>query len=274
MPKFVVLPEASSLQKMKSYSSELWHYRELLYFLVWKDIKVKYKQTSLGVAWAVLQPVIQMILFTFLFGKFARLPNDGLPYPIFYYSGLLPWTYFAATLTMASNSIVTNTTLVTKVYFPRIFLPVASVLSGLIDLFISIVIFVGFLFYYKIAWNSMMLLFPLVILLLTLFLIGTGLLLSAINVNFRDVKHVVPFLVQLWFFASPIVYPSSMVPEHYQWIVSINPIVGMIEMIRALITGNVLPWQSLGISCLMTLLVLVLGCWYFRRAELRFADVI
>ena len=258
-----IVSNSNCWKKLKSNFSEIWHYRELMYFLVWKDIKVKYKQATLGVGWAILQPIIQMVLFTFLFGKFANLPSDGLPYPIFYYSGLLPWTYFATTLTMASNSIVNNSSLVTKVYFPRLFLPASSVFSGLVDLLISSVIFVGLLFYYRVEWSPAFLLFPLVFLLLSLFVLGTGLFLSALNVNFRDVKHVIPFLVQLWFFASPVVYPTSMVPDRYQSVVATNPMVGIIEMCRALVSGGELPWQALGISCLVTVIMLTFGTGTF-----------
>lgn len=269
-----VSEETSYWLLIKENLAEIWHFRELLYFLVWKDIKVKYKQTTLGVAWAVLQPVLNMVLFTILFGKFAKLPSDGLPYPLFYYSGLLPWTYFAATLTMASNSVVSNVSLVTKVYFPRMFLPSASVVSGLLDLSISSVIFIGFIVYYHVSWSPTLILFPLALLPLVLFVLGTGLFLSALNVSYRDVRHTIPFLIQLWFFASPVVYPASMVPERYRWIAAINPIAGIVEMCRAIVLGSKLPWQALGISYIITMVVLFFGIWYFKRTELRFADVI
>ncbi|MBK7665081.1 MAG: ABC transporter permease [Sterolibacteriaceae bacterium] len=253
---------------------DLWRDRELLYFLVWKDIKVKYKQTALGVAWVVLQPLIGMLLFTLLFGKVAKLPSDGLPYPIFYFSSLLSWTYFSTALIMASNSVISNTSLITKVYFPRILLPAASAIGSLLDLAIASLIMVGLLVYYDVPLNAGLALLPLVLGLLVVFTIGVGQLLAALNVNYRDIKHALPFLVQLWMFASPVVYPMSMVPENYRWLVSLNPIAGIIEATRALIAGRPVPWEWLGISSLMTVVIFAFGLWYFQRTARRFADVI
>jgi lipopolysaccharide transport system permease protein len=253
---------------------ELFSQRELLYFLVWKDIKVKYKQTALGVTWVILQPLLAMILFTVLFGKVAKLPSDGLPYPIFYYASLLSWTYFSGSLTMASNSIVSNTSLITKVYFPRILLPAAAVIGSLIDLGIASVILIGLLIFYQVPLTPGLLILPLIMILLVVFTLGVGQFFAALNVNYRDIKHVLPFFVQLWMFASPVVYPMSMVPEGYHWLLSLNPIAGIIEATRALISGRPVPWDWLGISCVVTILVFVLGLRYFHRTARRFADVI
>lgn len=253
---------------------ELSHHRELLYFLVWKDIKVKYKQTMLGIAWAIVQPLLGMVLFTLLFGRVAQLPSDGLPYPLFYYASLLSWTYFSTALILASNSLITNTNLITKVYFPRILLPISAVISSLLDLFIASIILFGLLIFYQIPLTLGLAILPLVLILLAIFTLSLGQLLAALTVNYRDVKHILPFIVQLWLFASPVVYPLSMVPKHYQWLVSLNPITGIVETSRALIVGRPIPWEALGISCVVTLALFILGLRYFQSAERRFADVI
>lgn len=271
------IPELIELGRLPGAAQtlgDLWRHRELLYFLVWKDIKVKYKQTVLGVAWAVLQPLLGMILFTLLFGRVAQLPSDGLPYPIFYYASLLSWTYFSTALIMASNSVVTNTSLITKVYFPRILLPAATVISALLDLAIASIILVGLLVFYRLPLTPGLAFLPLVLILLVVFTLGVGQLLAALSVNYRDIKHALPFVVQLWFFASPVVYPISMVPENYRWVVSLNPIAGIVETSRALIAGRAIPWEALAVSCGVTIAVFILGLWYFQRTERRFADVI
>lgn len=254
--------------------ADLWQHRELLYFLVWKDIKVKYKQTALGVAWVILQPLIGMLLFTLLFGRVAQLPSDGLPYPLFYYSSLLSWTYFSTALIGASNSVLNNTSLITKVYFPRVLLPASAVIGALLDLAIASLILIGLLFYYDVPFNAGLLLLPAVLGLLVLFTLGVGMLLGALNVNYRDIKHALPFIVQLWMFASPVVYPISMVPEKFQWVVSLNPMVGIIEATRALVANNPIPWNALAVSCAAIVAMLMVGFWYFERTERRFADVI
>lgn len=271
------IPEIVEIGRARTVAQtlgELWRDRELLYFLVWKDIKVKYKQTALGVAWVILQPLMGMLLFTLLFGKVAKLPSDGLPYPVFYYSSLLSWTYFSAALIMASNSVISNTSLITKVYFPRILLPAASVIGSLLDLAIASVILVGLLIFYGVPLTPGLALLPLFLGLLVVFTLGVGQLLAALNVNYRDIKHALPFLVQIWMFASPVVYPMSMVPERYQWLASLNPIAGIIEATRAVISCRPVPWNWVGISAAMTALVFVWGLWYFQRTARRFADVI
>jgi lipopolysaccharide transport system permease protein len=268
------LVELGRLSSTAQTLGDLWRHRELLYFLVWKDIKVKYKQTVLGVAWAILQPLLGMILFTLLFGRIAQLPSDGLPYPIFYYASLLSWTYFSTALVMASNSVVTNTSLISKVYFPRILLPAATVISSLLDLIIASIILIGLLVFYQMPLTLGLAFLPLVLIVLVAFTLGVGQLLAALSVNYRDIKHALPFVVQLWFFASPVIYPISMVPDSYRWIVSINPIVGIVETSRALIAGRSIPWEALAVSCAMTIAVFILGLWYFQHTERRFADVI
>jgi lipopolysaccharide transport system permease protein len=268
------LVEIGRSQSIGQALDELWHYRELLYFLVWKDIKVKYKQASLGIAWAVLQPLLGMLLFTLLFGRVAKLPNDGLPYPLFYFTSLLSWTYFSTALITASNSVVSNTSLVSKVYFPRVLLPAAGVIASVLDLAIASVILVGMIIVYQVPLTPQLIFIPLVLVLLIVFAMGAGQFLAALNVNYRDVKHALPFLVQLWFFASPVVYPISMVPERYQWLVSLNPLTGIIETSRALLVGRPIPWGALWISCAVTVMVYILSLWYFQRTERRFADVI
>jgi lipopolysaccharide transport system permease protein len=268
------LVEIGPSQGIVQALDELWRHRELLYFLVWKDIKVKYKQAALGVAWAVLQPLLGMLLFTLLFGQIAKLPSDGVPYPVFYFASLLSWTYFSTALIMASNSIVANSSLVSKVYFPRILLPAAAVISSVVDLAIASIILVGLMGYYQLPVTPQLTLLPLVLVSLIVFTMGAGQFLAALNVNYRDVKHALPFVVQLWFFASPVVYPISMVPERYQWLVSLNPLAGIIETSRALLVGRPVPWEALSISGAVIIMVFALGSWYFQRTERRFADVI
>ena len=253
---------------------ELFRDRELLYFLVWKDIKVRYKQTALGVAWVILQPLLGMLLFTLLFGKVAKLPSDGLPYPIFYYSSLLSWTYFSTSLNTASNSVIGNTALVTKVYFPRILLPASSVLASLLDLAIASIILFGLLLFYQTPLTPALFLLPLILALLFVFTLGVGQLLAALNVNYRDIKHALPFFLQLWMFASPVVYPVSMVPEGYRWLVILNPIAGIIEATRAIISDRPVQWDWLGVSCIVTIVVFIVGIRYFHHTARRFADVI
>jgi lipopolysaccharide transport system permease protein len=268
------LLEVGSSQSIGQILNELWQKRELLYFLVWKDVKVKYKQASLGIAWAVLQPLLGMLLFTLLFGRVAKLPSDGLPYPLFYFASLLSWTYFSTALTTASNSVISNTSLVSKVYFPRILLPAAGVIASVLDLAIASVILVGLIAFYQVPLTLPLLFVPLVLVLLIVFALGVGQFLAALNVNYRDVKHALPFLVQLWFFASPVVYPLSMVPERYQWLIALNPLTGIIETTRALLADRPVPWEALWISCTVIVLVYVFGLRYFQRTERRFADVI
>ena len=217
---------------------ELWNYRELLYFFIWRDIKVRYKQTAIGAAWAVLQPLLTMLVFSLFFGRLAHIPSDGLPYPIFYYCALLPWMYYAAALQNATNTIVDNQRLITKVYFPRLILPLSSVLSGMVDFGISFLMLIVMMIYYGIRPTAAVLWIPAFLLLAVLTALGVGLWLSALNALYRDVKYVLPFLVQFWMFASPVAYPSSLVPEKWRWLYGLNPMAGVIEGFRWSLTGH------------------------------------
>jgi homopolymeric O-antigen transport system permease protein len=255
--------------------SEYWFYRELFFFLVWREVKVRYKQTILGVLWAAIQPLFTMIIFTLLFGRVANLPSDGMPYPIFYYSALVPWTYFANAVTNSGNSLVNNAQLLTKVYFPRFMLPASSVLSGLVDFGFAFVLLLGMMVIYGVGFSWEFLLWPLLVLPVAGLALGVGLLSSALNVNYRDVKYTIPFVVQLWMFISPVVYPTSMIPEKYRFLVSLNPVTGMIEAFRAAtVPDRFIDWSALALSMVTTLVVLIVGYLYFRRTEREFADVV
>lgn len=253
---------------------DLWAYRELLYFLVWRDIKVRYKQTVLGAAWAIIQPLVTMLIFTYFFGKLARVPTDGVPYPIFFYTGLLLWTFFSNGVTNGANSLIGNSNLITKVYFPRLIIPSAAVGAGLLDFAIASVLLIGLLIYYGFApaWSYLMVL-PLV-LLTTLFALGVGIWLSALNVKYRDVRYALPFTIQIWMFLSPIIYPSSMVPQEWRWVLSLNPLTGLVESFRASLFGRELPWSALAYSGAFTLIMLVYAAYNFRRMERTFAEFI
>ncbi|MFL5517829.1 MAG: ABC transporter permease [Gemmatimonadales bacterium] len=255
--------------------AELWRYRGLLFFLVWREIKVRYAQTVMGAAWAVLQPVLTMVVFTVIFGWFARLPSDGVPYAAFSLAGLVPWTYFATAVTGSSNSLVANTSLVTKVYFPRLVIPVAPVLAALLDLGVACVALVVLILWYGIIPNQAAVLFlPLSVLMMVLCAAGVGSWLAALNIQYRDVKYVVPFLLQIWMFASPIVYPLSLVPPPYRLMYAVNPMVGVIAAFRAAFLGTAGPTPAeVGVSFGSACLILVGGAAYFRRTERIFADV-
>lgn len=253
---------------------ELWEYRELLYFFVWRDIKVRYKQTVLGAAWAIIQPFFTMVVFSLFFGHLARLPSDGLPYPIFYYSALLPWMYFASALTSVTNTIVENQRVITKVYFPRIILPVASVLSGLVDFGIAFVILLGMMLFYGIMPTASIFSVLLFLLLAVATALGVGLWLAAMNAVYRDVRYVVPFIVQFWMFASPVAYSSSLIPEKWRALYGLNPMAGVIEGFRWAVLGQGHPPALLGVSAVVVLFVLAGGLFYFRRMEGTIADLV
>jgi lipopolysaccharide transport system permease protein len=255
---------------------ELWNYRELLYFFVWRDIKIRYKQTVVGAAWAVLQPFLTMLVFSLFFGRLAHIPSQGLPYPIFYYSALLPWMYFAAALQQATNTIVENQRVITKVYFPRLALPLSAVLSGLVDFGVSFLMFVALMIYYRIHPSAAMLWLPLFLLLAILTALGVGLWLSALNAIYRDVRYVLPFLVQFWLFASPVAYPSSLVPEKWRWLYGLNPMAGVIEGFRWSVSGGhgEPPGRLIFVSAGVVLAVLLSGVAYFQRMETTVADVV
>jgi lipopolysaccharide transport system permease protein len=254
---------------------EMWEYRELIYFFVWRDIKVRYKQTAIGAAWAVLQPLMTMLVFSLFFGKLAHIPSLGLPYPIFYYSALLPWTYFSGALQNSTSSIVENQRLVTKVYFPRLSLPFSSVLSGLVDFAISFLMFIVLVIYYRIAPTPAIFFVPFLLLLAVLTALGVGLWLSALNAIYRDVRYVVPFLVQFWMFASPVAYPSALVPAKWRWLYGLNPMAGVIEGFRWSLTGRgTPPGRMMVVSCTMVLVLLFSGAAYFQKMEATIADVV
>ena len=253
---------------------DLWACRELLYFLMWRDIKVRYKQTALGAAWAVIQPLITMIIFTYFFGKLAKLPTEGVPYPIFVYAGLLLWTFFSNGVMGAANSLIGNSNLITKVYFPRLIIPSAAVGAGLLDLGIAAVLLVGMLVYYgfSVTWAYLMIL-PLIVI-TTLVTLGVGIWVSALNVKYRDVRYALPFLIQVWFFLTPIIYPSSLVPKEWRWLLALNPLTGIVESFRASLFGRQVPWLALLYSVGLALIMLVYSSYTFRRMERSFAEFI
>ena len=254
---------------------ELWQARELLYFFVWRDIKVRYKQTAIGAAWAVIQPFMTMVVFSLFFGKLAKMDSHGLPYPIFYYSALLPWMYFAAALQNATSVVVEQQRVITKVYFPRLVLPLSAVVSGLLDFGISFVVFLGMMAYYRIMPSPAILLFPCFLLLAVLTALGVGLWLSALNAIYRDVRYVIPFLIQFWLFASPVAYPSSLVPQRWQWLYGLNPMAGVIEGFRWALTGHGQPPNvMLAVSGGTVLLLVASGLAFFHRMEGTIADVV
>jgi lipopolysaccharide transport system permease protein len=254
---------------------KLWVYRELLYFLTWRDIKVRYKQTVLGAAWAIIQPFFTMVVFSLFFGKLAKVPSDNIPYPIFAYAALVPWTFFANGLNQSSDSLVGSANLIKKIYFPRLIIPVSSVISGLADFVLAFIVLIGLMLYFGIVptWNIFWL--PILLLLAFLTALGTGLWLSALNVEYRDVRYVVPFLTQFWLFASPVAYPSSMLSEPWRTIYGINPMVGVVEGFRwALLGTNTAPGPTIAVSSVAAVAVLIGGAFYFRRMEKTFADVV
>lgn len=254
---------------------ELWAYRELLYFLIWRDVKVRYKQTALGVSWAIIQPVCTMIIFSLFFGRLAKMPSDGIPYPIFSYAALVPWTFFALGLGQASNSLVGSANLIKKVYFPRLSIPIASVTSGIVDFSIAFIVLLGMMLYYGILPTLNIIWLPCMLLLTVTTSLGVSLWLSAMNVHFRDVRYVIPFLTQIWLFATPIVYPSSLLSEPWRTLYSLNPMVGVVEGFRwALLGTDTAPGPMIIVSTLAALALLVSGLYYFRRLEKTFADVV
>lgn len=252
---------------------ELWEFRELLYFLVWRDIKVRYKQTVLGAAWAIIQPFFTMVVFSIFFGHLAKLPSDGLPYPVFIYTALLPWQLFAYAMTQANDSLVTNQNLIKKVYFPRLVIPLAAVLSGLVDFVIAFSVLLGMMMYYDIALTAKALTLPLFIFFALTTALAMGLWLSALNLKYRDVRYCVPFLIQLWFFATPVLYPSSLVPEPWRALYGLNPMAGVVEGFRWALLGRSGGMGPLMVvSILAVLAILAGGLKYFQRAEKTFAD--
>ncbi|NLG43071.1 MAG: ABC transporter permease [Phycisphaerae bacterium] len=252
---------------------ELWRYRELLYFLVWRDIKVRYKQTVIGAAWAILQPVCTMVIFSIFFGAFARIPSDGVPYPVFVYAGLLPWLFFANAVSQGGVSLASQTHLLTKVYFPRLFLPAASMGVGLVDFALAFTVYLGLMLWYGQAPGLEILLVPFLVGLTATTALGVGVLLAALTVAYRDFRIVVPFMVQIWFFLTPVVYPLTIVPESWRWLMALNPMTGIISGFRAALLGQPIDWPALSAAVVVSCGALVVGILYFRRTERFFADV-
>ena len=254
--------------------SELWHFRELLYFLTLRDVKVRYKQTLMGLAWVIIQPLATMLIFTLVFNRFVRLNTGPLPYPLFALSGLLLWLFFANAVTNSTNSLVSNANLITKVYFPRMFIPAASVGAGLVDLGVSFLLLIAMCFYYGVSLTVHVVFLPLFILLMTLLALGVGLLSAAVTVKYRDLRHALPFIIQLWMFASPVIYPASVVPQKWKWLLTVNPVAGIIEGFRASLIGQPFDWSHLSVSAAITLALLICSVYVFRRFEDTFADVV
>lgn len=254
---------------------ELSEYRDLLYFLVARDIKVRYKQTVLGGLWAIIQPFFLMVVFTLFFGRLAKVPSDGIPYPIFNFSAMVAWTYFANAVRGSGNSLIINTNLISKVYFPRLIIPLTPVLTGLLDFSIAFVVLIIMMFYFHIYPNIMIIYLPLLVILMMLTANGVGMFLAALNVKYRDIGSTIPFLVQLWMFASPVVYPASMLPEKYRLVYALNPMVGVIEGFRSALLGTIaFPKQSLLVSTLVSIILFITGMFYFKQTERYFADII
>ena len=253
---------------------EVWRYRDLLRILTVRDIKVRYKQTVLGAAWAVLQPLLTMLIFSLFFGRLAAMPSDGIPYPLFAYAGLLPWTFFSNAVSNSGNSLVGNSNLITKVYFPRLIIPIASVASGLLDFAIAFVLLIIMMFYYGVSITANIIMLPVLIMMTALLAIGIGGWLSALNVKYRDIRYALPFFVQLGLFVTPIIYPPTLLPERWRWLLTINPLAAQIEGYRSAFFGRPLDWPALAISFGITLVIVIYAGYSFRRMERSFADLI
>jgi len=266
------------IQAQRSFSllklRDIWAYRELLYFLTWRDVKVRYKQTALGAAWAILQPLFMMVIFTIFFGRLAGVDSSGIPYPLYAFAGLVPWTFFSNALTASSNSLVGSANLITKVYFPRLIVPAAALLAGLVDFLLAFVLLVVMMIYYRVTPTIHLLFLPVLIVLTTLFTLGVGTWMSALNVKYRDVRFALPFLIQLWLFVSSVILPSSSIPPKWRWILLFNPMSAIIEAYRSSLFGLPFDWTAIGIASLLTLVVLVYATYAFGRVERSFADII
>lgn len=286
MPVSAAIPEPGSVPPVPrveeelhsagfEWLAELWRFRELLYFLAWRDVKLRYKQAALGAAWAIIQPLFTMIIFTLFFGKLAGLPSNGVPYPIFTYCALVPWIYFSSTLSLAGNSLVSNSNLITKVYFPRVLLPAASAVSGLLDFAVGSGLLVILMFYYRIKPGKALLFYPGCVILMVILTVGVSMFMAALNVRYRDVKHTIPFLVQIWLFITPVIYPSTMIPQRYRPLLALNPMSGVVEGFRAcLFPGQKLDVPLMAASLAVSLVFLIVAAIYFRRTERTFADII
>jgi lipopolysaccharide transport system permease protein len=254
--------------------SDIWAYRELLFFLTWRDVKVRYKQTALGAAWAILQPLFMMVIFTIFFGRLASVGSSGIPYPLFALAGLVPWTFFANAITASGNSLVGSAHLITKVYFPRLIVPAAAILAGLVDFVLAFVLLCLLMIYYRVTLTVQVLFLPVLVLLTSLFALGVGTWMSALNVKYRDVRFALPFVIQLWLFISSVILPSSSVPEKWRWLLLLNPMSAIIEGYRSALFGLPFDWTALGIASVLTVLVLVYAIYSFGRVERSFADII
>lgn len=253
---------------------DLWEYHELLYFLAWRDVKVRYKQTALGVLWVIIQPLLTMLIFAFIFGRVVGVPSDGIPYHLFAFAGLVPWTFFAGALTRSGNSLVGSAHLITKVYFPRLIIPIAAVAASMLDFAIAFTLLAVLMIWSGVALTWQLALLPVVGIMTAMLALGVGMWASALNVKYRDVGHILPFLVQLGMFATPIIYPSSILPEKWRGLLALNPMTGIIEGYRAALFGRPVAWNALAISAAVTVVVLVWGLYVFRRMEKDFADVV
>lgn len=253
---------------------KLWNFRDLLFVLTVRDIKVRYKQTVLGILWVIIQPVLMMLFFTLIFGRLAGMPSDGIPYPIFAYAGLLPWTFFSNSLNGSANSLVGNSSLITKVYFPRMIIPIASVGAVLIDFLIAFGLLILLMFYYGIGLSVNILMLPVLAFLTALAAIGAGMWMSALNVKYRDVRYALPFITQFWMFATPIIYPLTLIPEKWRWLLKLNPLTGIIEGYRSAIFGRPFDLAGLGISVGIIIIALLYSIYAFRRMERSFADIV
>ena len=279
MAEEVALPERPVLvlQASKGWVTldlaGVWEHRELLWFLTWRDVKLRYKQTGLGVLWAIIQPTAPMLIFTLVFGRLVGVPADG-PYPLFAFAGLLPWTFFANAVTNCATSVVTSANLITKVYFPRMIIPGAATMAALMDFVIGMGVLVVLMIWYQVPPHATLLVLPLLIALTTMLALGVGMLLAAITVQYRDVRYALPFLIQFWMFATPIIFPSRIVPERWQWAVTLNPMAGIIENFRAALFGRPIGWSALALAAAIAFAILAYGAFSFRRFERKFADFI
>ena len=253
---------------------DIWAYRELLFFLTWRDVKVRYKQTALGAAWAILQPLFMMLIFTIFFGRLAGVGSAGIPYPLFALAGLVPWTFFANAITASGNSLVGSANLITKVYFPRLIVPAAAMLAGLVDFVLAFILLCLLMLYYRVTLTVQVLFLPVLVLLTALFALGVGTWMSALNVKYRDVRFALPFIIQLWLFVSSVILPSSSVPEKWRWLLLLNPMSAIIEGYRSALFGLPFDWPALGIASVLTVAVLLYSLYSFGRVERSFADII
>lgn len=253
---------------------EIWAYRDLLYFLMWRDVKVRYKQTALGAAWALIQPLFTMLIFWLFFGRLAGMPSDGIPYPLFALAGLIPWTFFANAINSSGNSLVGSANLITKVYFPRMIIPCAAVGAGLVDLTVAFSLMAGMMIWFGVQLTANLFVLPALVLLTIMLAIGVGMFMSALNVKYRDIRYALPFCIQIWMFASPIIYPVTLAPAKWRWLLQLNPMTGIIDGYRSAIFGRPFDWQGLAISSVVTIAMLVYSAFHFRRMEKTFADVV